>query len=99
MRALLIVIAGLIATPVAAEPAVRTRSPAPVATAPAAPTTTCHLERRGLERRRVCTATADIVVRTEAPRPKVLIVHDGARAIVGRPGREDRLVGLPRHLN
>ena len=94
----MIVIAGLVATPVAAEPAARKPSPAPVAAAPALPATSCHLVGRGLERRRVCATTADIVVRTEAPAPKVIIVHDGARAIVGRPRREDRLVGLPRHL-
>ncbi|HTJ46165.1 MAG TPA: hypothetical protein VL463_28870 [Kofleriaceae bacterium] len=43
--------------------------------------------------------TATITVGSEAPRPKVLVVHprDG-RKVTGRPKMDDRLDGLPRHL-
>ena len=44
-------------------------------------------------------ATATIVVGTEKPQPKVLIVHGSERAVVGRPKMDDRLQGLPHHLH
>ena len=46
------------------------------------------------------TATATIVVGTETPRPKVLIVHPrDARAVVGRPSMDEHLDSLPHRLH
>ncbi len=102
MRALLFVIVGLLATPVAADPVPR---PVATVTAPAArpgpAPAPCQqvMVGRGRDRHRVCKFSATLSVSTEAPRPKVLIVHPDGRAIVGRPRTEDRLAGLPQHLD
>jgi hypothetical protein len=53
---------------------------------------------RGLERKVVCEFEAPLVVKTEKPRPKVLIVPRDGRAVVGRPKQTDPLTGLSNRL-
>jgi hypothetical protein len=55
--------------------------------------------KRTLTRRAATPTTATIIVGTEAPRPKVLVVHSrDARAVTGRPAMDGRLDGLSHHL-
>ncbi len=98
MRALMILSLLFIANVAAADPkpakAARARS---VATKPGAPvrlTCTRKVVGRGLERRVVCELAAPIIVKQDAPRPNVMIIDHGGRAVVGRPRSDDRLSGL-----
>jgi hypothetical protein len=54
---------------------------------------------RGLDRHVVCELTEPVIVKTSAPKPKVLIVHRDPREVVGRPRSGDRLVGLSHTLD
>ena len=54
---------------------------------------------RGLDRRVVCAIETPIDVKTDAPKPNVIIVHQSPRAVVGRPKSENRLNGLSQRRN
>lgn len=63
--------------------------------APAKPATCKRvLVGKGLERHSVCEISAPVVVKQQAPAPKVLILQDGGKRVTGRPRSEDRLQGL-----
>src|SRR5262245_36029187 len=100
MRALAaIVIVSLAGVTAAAEPkpgAKPARSPA----AASAASSTCkrRVVGRGLERKVVCEFEAAVVVKSDAPRPSVMIVPRDGRTVVGRPRSTDPLVGLDRRL-
>ncbi len=51
---------------------------------------------RGLDRKVVCEVAAPLTVSTSTPKPKVIIVNRGGKAVTGRPKSEDRLNGLSR---
>lgn len=53
---------------------------------------------RGRARKVVCEYTAPLVIKTEAPRPRVLIVPRDGRSVTGRPRSGDRLEGLSPRL-
>ena len=52
---------------------------------------------RGLDRKVVCELD-ELVVRTHAPRPNVIVVQTGGRQVTGRPKVTDPLAGLSRRL-
>jgi hypothetical protein len=93
MRILLVLVAVVMAAPAAADPAPVKAKAAAVEAAPARRAVAAREKAR-----RHPSKVATIVVSTEAPHPGVLIVDPGARAVVGRPPRADRLADLPRHL-
>jgi len=95
-------------------PSTPAAKPAPAAktdAAPAAKTETVKTEAlatkgckktvvgRGLDRKVVCVVEAEIDVNAGAPKPNVIVVHQSARQVVGRPKSESRLKGLPQRLN
>ena len=51
---------------------------------------------KGLERKVVCEFEQEIVVSSEQPKPKVLIVPVDGRKVVGRPKTTDPFAGLSR---
>jgi hypothetical protein len=87
----------LAAVPAAADPA---PAPAKVEAAKAAPTK-CKpvVIGRGLDRKVVCQIEAPIIVKQESPKPKVVIVHDGGKRVVGPPKLTDPLIGLSHTLD
>lgn len=94
MRTLAILaVLGLAVSPALADPPARPT--APVEAKPA----TCKrvIHGKGLDRHVVCELET-VVVHAEAPRPTVLILHQDARNVVGRPRSADRLAGLSHEL-
>ena len=99
MRLLAIVVGICFATSAAADdrkPASPTKPPAAKKSEPAKPACKRRFVGKGLERKVVCVFEKDIVVSSDAPKPKVLIVPVGARKIVGRPRVTDPFAGLSR---
>lgn len=90
----------LLAAPAAADSTTKPAPPAPETKAAAKPTE-CKkvVVGRGLERRVVCEIATPVTVKTDAPRPNVIIVHQSPRAVVGRPRSENRLNGLSQRRN
>jgi hypothetical protein len=88
----------LVAAPAVADSTPST--PAADATAPAAKPATCKkvVVGKGLDRKVVCEVEAEIPVRSSAPRPNVVIVHQSPRQVVGRPKSGNRLNGLSQRL-
>jgi len=56
-------------------------------------------EGKGLDRKAVCVFEAPVVVNGTAPKPNVVIVHDGGKKVTGRPKSSDRLDGLSHTLH
>lgn len=53
---------------------------------------------RGLERKVVCVFEEQIEVKAGTPKPQVLYLTKGGKAVTGRPRSDDRLNGLSRRL-
>ncbi len=72
-----------------------------VADPPARPKAQCkmHFVGKGLDRKAVCEIEAPVVVKQEAPKPNVVIVHQDGKRVVGRPKSDDRLDGLSHTLH
>ena len=51
---------------------------------------------KGLDRKVICEFEQEIVVSSDAPKPKVLIVPVDGRKVVGRPKSTDPFAGLSR---
>lgn len=85
-----------LAVPVAADSKIVTKQPA----ASAQPRTPAKqlCKRKVVGKKIVCEFEASIVVSSQAPRPKVIIVQDGGRKVTGRPRVTDPIAGLPRQL-
>ncbi|MDB4959840.1 MAG: hypothetical protein JWO36_7409 [Myxococcales bacterium] len=54
---------------------------------------------RGLDRHVVCELKEPVIVKTAAPKPKVIIVHRDPREMIGPPRSGDRLAGLSHQLD
>lgn len=81
---LVLAVFGSVAGPVAADPK------------PAKPAPACKkvIVGKGKDRKAICEYTAEIVVTTSAPKPKVVYVTRGGKDVTGRPQSEDRLKGM-----
>ena len=90
MRFLLAV--ALLASPALANPKAKTETKAESKTE----TKPCKTKvvGKGLDRKVVCEFEAPIIVHTDAPKPKVLYVHQGGKSVTGRPKTADPLAGL-----
>ncbi|MDX2093249.1 MAG: hypothetical protein SFX73_35730 [Kofleriaceae bacterium] len=64
------------------------------------PASTCKptVVGRGLERKVVCVFEEEVVVKTSTPKPQVMYITKGGKAVTGRPRSDDRLNGLSRRL-
>lgn len=91
----------LLATGVAAADPAPAPAPAPAKPPAAHAATTCKrvVVGRGLDRHVVCEISAPVVVKQQAPAPKVLIIQEGGKKVTGRPRSPDRLSGLSRRLD
>jgi hypothetical protein len=66
---------------------------------PAKPACTYVTVGRGLDRHRICQIDTPVIVKPESQRPKVIIVNDGGRKVVGPPRVTDPLIGLSHSLH
>lgn len=82
----------LVLSSAAAEP--RTAKPAAPEPAKCKPT----VVGRGLERKVVCVFEEQIEVKAGTPKPQVLYLTKGGKAVTGRPRSDDRFNGLSRRL-
>ena len=82
----------------AAEPAAKPAKPTAEPAAKAAPKCTPKVFGRGLDRKVVCVFETEIEVKAGTPKPGVVYVTNGGKAVTGRPRSEDRLKGLSPRL-